>query len=165
MDFVVEPFDRHRHDRTGFRCGEPALDTYLAQQATQDVRRDVASLFCLVDAPNPQILGYYTLCASSVRFTDLPPALTRRLPPYPEIPAILLGRLAVSRDAQGSGLGSRLLGEAVQRSRGVPIAAWCVVVDALSDRAAGWYAQTGFMPFPHQPHRLVLPFRSLTPGR
>lgn len=28
--WTVEPFDRQRHDRTGFDCGVPALNEYLS---------------------------------------------------------------------------------------------------------------------------------------
>lgn len=165
MDLVVESFDPTRHDRGGFRCGEPSLDRYLAEQATQDIRRDVASLFCLVEPDRARVLGYYTLCAAGVRFADLPTELSRRLPRYPEIPAILLGRLAVREERQGDGLGWRLFGEAIQRSRATPIAAWCVLVDALQDRAATWYRDFGFTPLRDQPLRLVLPLKSVSPGR
>lgn len=169
MGLRVEPFDRGRHDRSGFCCGEPSLDEYLARQATQDVRRAVASLFCLVDDNGASgrltIAGYYTLCASSVRLRDIPPALAKRLPSYPDVPAILLGRLAVSAGLQGTGLGGRLLGEALRRCRAMPLAAWCVAVDALNGRAAAWYERSAFVPLVGQPHRLILPTATISPPR
>jgi GNAT superfamily N-acetyltransferase len=165
----VEPFDRRRHDRSGFSCGEPSLDEYLARQATQDIRREIASLFCLVDdegSPTPlPIAGYYTLCASSVRLRDLPPDRAKHLPSYPDVPAVLLGRLAVSLDLQRAGLGGQLLGEALRRCRALRVAAWCVVVDALNDRAAAWYKAAGFVALDDQPRRLILPAASVSPRR
>jgi hypothetical protein len=58
--------------------------------------------------------------------------------------------------------------DALARSRAVPIAVWCVAVDALHDQAAAWYARFGLAPLPHQPKRLILPTAAipeLTPAR
>jgi GNAT superfamily N-acetyltransferase len=153
----IEPFDRGRHDRTGFECGATSLDDYLARQATQDVRRNVASLFCLTVDDDPRVAGYYTLCANRLPLHDLPADLARGLPRYADVPAILLGRLAVHRDRQRAGLGDLLIADALGRSLAVEVAAWCVVVDALSDRAAQWYQRYGFRRLPDHPLRLVLP--------
>jgi len=46
---------------------------------------------------------------------DLQPADRKRLPGYP-VPAVRIGRLAVSRDEQGNGYGRLLLGHAVNCS-------------------------------------------------
>ncbi len=79
---VIEPLGSH-HDRTAFSCGEPALDSYLQRQASQDVRRRVAQVFVAVgDAPG-KIAGYYSLSAASFEKDELPPGLAKRdrLPP------------------------------------------------------------------------------------
>jgi len=169
VDLHVEPFDRARHDRTGFTCGEPSLDEYLARRATQDIRRDLTALFCLLDGDDPRVLGYYTLSASSIPFGDLPHDLVRGLPGYADIPAALLGRLAVRRDRQGVGIGERLMFDALERSLSGPAAVWCVVVDALNEVIAGWYVRYGLRPLDDQPLRLVIPAKTirtlLTPGR
>jgi GNAT superfamily N-acetyltransferase len=164
----VEPFDRKRHDRREFSSGEPSLDTYLARQAGQDARRDIASLFCLVENDDPRVIGFYTLCASSVPLNEIPTELAKGLPAYADLPAILLGRLAVHVDRRGHGLGELLLFDAFARSVSNPLAAWCVVVDALNESAAGWYARYGLQSLPHEPLRMIVPMktiRRLTPGR
>lgn len=168
MSFRVEPFDKARHDRTGFRCGEASLDEYLARQASQDVRRDLASLFCMVEDGATTIAGFYTLCSSSLPLHDLPAEHARRLPHYADIPAVLLGRLAIHADLHGKGLGGALLVDALERSLALGVATWCVLVDALHDRAATWYRRYGFEPLPGQPLRLIIPaatIRRLSPAR
>lgn len=69
--------------------------------------------------PHPEnaniIRGYYTLSAYSVRLTDLPTSLTRKLPRYPDVPAALLGRLAVDMGCQGQGLGEDLMLDAMDK--------------------------------------------------
>jgi predicted N-acetyltransferase YhbS len=164
----IERFDRQRHRREGFHCGERSLDDYLMRQATQDLRRDLASLFCLVEDDHPEIVGYYTLCAASLPVDDLAAELARGLPRYAQVPAVLLGRLAVRRERQGARLGEALLFDAMTRSLDNPVAAWCVLVDALNQRAADWYASYGLRSLPDQPLRMMVTMktiRSLTPGR
>jgi len=103
-----------QHDRAGFDCGVPALDRYLAQQATQDVRRRVAN--CFVAAEGARVLGYYTLAATSIALTSLPETVSKKLPRYPTVPAALIGRLAVAQAARGQGLGGAMLMETPPRA-------------------------------------------------
>jgi len=156
VDLRVELFDKRRHQRHGFASGEPALDDYLAHHAPQDVRRDIAALFCLVDEARPDVLGFYTLSAGSLPLTDIPEELRRGLPRYDHLPAVLLGRLAIRQDRQGEGLGEMLLFDALERAVAGPIAVWCVVVDALNQRVAAWYMRYGLRPLHGQPLRLII---------
>ena len=85
------------HARDGFACGVEALDVYFARQATQDVRRRASACFVAVEAKTGKVAAYYTLAAGSVPLTDLPEALTKRLPRYPSVP--------VARSLSGFGSG------------------------------------------------------------
>lgn len=157
---VIEPLGSH-HDRTAFSCGEPALDSYLQRQASQDVRRRVAQLFvALGDAPG-KIAGYYSLSAASFEKHELPPALAKRLPHYP-VPAAVLGRLAIDRAHQGRGLGETLLLDAIRRvvRASATIAVYAIVVDAKNERAQAFYESYGFRAFAGEPRRLFLPLET-----
>jgi hypothetical protein len=81
--------------------GTPALDRYFQTQASQDVRRRIATCFVAVSYDSGQIAGYDTLSATSIALDTLSPQLIRKLPRYPVVPAALLGRLAVARTQQG----------------------------------------------------------------
>jgi hypothetical protein len=59
------------------------LDRYLREQASQDVKRLMASCFVAVETATSAIAGYYTLAATSVPATGLPPDVLKRLPHYP----------------------------------------------------------------------------------
>ena len=74
------------------------------------------------------------------------------------IPAILLARLAVDTSAQGSGLGSALLLDALRISALVAdrIGARILVVHALHEAAAGFYLRHGFTRFESEPLSLYL---------
>ncbi|HET6183339.1 MAG TPA: GNAT family N-acetyltransferase [Acetobacteraceae bacterium] len=74
--------------------------------------------------------------------------------------ATLIGRLAVARKRQGRRLGAVLLADALRRafdSAGT-VASSMVVVDALGEAAAGFYAAHGLVRLPDS-LRLVLPVR------
>ena len=157
---VIEPLGPH-HDRESFACGEPALDDYLRRRASQDTRRRVARVFVAVGAAPREIAGYYTLSAASFEKDELPAGIAKRLPHYP-VPAVVIGRLAVSRSFQGRGLGETLLLDPVRRvvRASASIAAYAVVVDAKSDAARAFYERYGFRPFPSTPRRLFLPIET-----
>lgn len=163
MDLIITPLGK-QHDRKSFDCGEPSLNQYLHRYANQDTKRRVNRVFVASppDAPR-QVIGYYSLSAGSLDTADLPETLRRRLPRYPA-PVVLLGRLAVVESRQGKGLGSILLADALQRvaQASQVMAVYAVVVDALNDRAAEFYRQFGFIPFPSQPLKLFLPMDSVS---
>ena len=88
---------------------------------------------------------------------ELPPEVTRRLPRYPTLPAVRIGRLAVDLKFRGRGLGAALLADAVRRVLLAPPAALALLVDAKDDRAVAFYLHHGFQPFASQPRTLFLP--------
>lgn len=104
----IEPLGSS-HNRAGFSSEVPALDRYLVQQAGQDIARHVAAVFVLIEPPSPAVIGFYTLAATSVLLQALPPSVVKKLPRYPQVPATLLGRLAVDAGARGRGYGSLLI--------------------------------------------------------
>jgi GNAT superfamily N-acetyltransferase len=152
-----------QHDRSTFACGVEALDRYLRTQVSQDVAKRAAAAFVLCDAVPIAILGYYTLAATSLRLQALPPAVTKRLPKYPDIPATLLGRLAVDLRARGRGYGERLLLDALARSLTAShtIVSWAVVVDVKDEPARRFYERYDFLPLVKHPSRLFLPMRTI----
>ncbi|HJU39957.1 MAG TPA: GNAT family N-acetyltransferase, partial [Tahibacter sp.] len=80
-------------DRRNFSCGSIALDRYFREQATQDVRRRLATCFVAV-SDEDEVAGFYTLAATSLAFDRLAAEDAKKLTRYPVVPAILLGRLA-----------------------------------------------------------------------
>ena len=144
-----------RHDRAGFACGVPALDRYLAQQATQDMRRRVAN--CFVVAEGARLLGYCTLAATSIALTSLPETVARRLPRYPVIPAVLIGRLAVAEGARGQGLGGAMLADATVRVLATDAAVYALIVESKDEAAAAFYRHHGFIDLVGRPRSLFLP--------
>ena len=158
LPFITEPLGRH-HDRSAFVSGSEPLDSYLKQQASQDIRRRVAGCFVAVD-DDGKIVGYYTLAATSVRLQALPEELVKRLPRYPIVPAMLIGRLAVAASHQGKQLGRALIADAVTRVDRLGIGAFALIVDAKDERAKKFYEVNGFVPLPDEERRLCLPMET-----
>ncbi|MDX2200812.1 MAG: GNAT family N-acetyltransferase [Phycisphaerae bacterium] len=148
------------HDRGAFDCGVAALNDYLRRLVTQDIRRNVTACYVAVEIATHRIAGYYTLAATGIPLTDLPAAVIRRLPRYPSVPAVRIGRLAIDCGYQGRRLGGSLLFDAIDRTRRSGIAAFAVVVDAKSEQAAEFYEHHGFVRFASQPMPLFLPIAS-----
>lgn len=158
VNFTVIPLD-DGHDRAGFSCGVESLDRYFHTLAGQDARRRANGVFVLVDRGQPdRVLGYYTLCATALTPGDIPEAARARLPRYPLVSATLIGRLAIATDWQGRRLGAALLADALHRAlvSAETVGSSMVVVDALDEAAASFYAVHGFIRLP-QSLRLMLP--------
>lgn len=134
-----------KQDRSGFNCGSEPLDRYFRSQVSQDIRRRVAACYIALERESDRIAGFYTLSASQVSLGDLPEAIRRKLPRYPAVPAVRLGRLAVDQTFKGRGLGSALLIDAARRAVHSDIAAFAMLVDAKDEHAAAFYRHHGFL--------------------
>lgn len=153
---IIEPLGGS-HDRNAFSCGVLALDRYIREQASQDVKRRVGNCFVAVDREVGAIAGYYTLAASSIPIASLPEDQAKRLPRYPVLPAILIGRLAVDARYHGQRVGSALIVDALRRGVSAAPASFALIVDAKDDQAAAFYSKHGFTPFQSRPLLLFLP--------
>ena len=157
--FSLAPF-KVEYDRSLFQSGSEQLDKYLREQVTQDIRRRVAACFVALEERG-RVIGYYTLASASVPLTSLPPESRKKLPRYPAVPTVRMGRLAVDQAFQGIGLGGALLADAIDRTMRAEIASYALIVDAKNDNAAAFYRHHGFMSLPDTPLMLFLPFASI----
>ncbi len=161
-NLVIEPLQTNQN-RADFSCGIEKLDNYLKKQAGQDIKRNISRVFVATSPEKPfLILGYYTLSSISLALQELPEKFSKKLPKHP-IPAALIGRLAVSKQAQGYGIGRMLLTDALKRTLAIgdQIAIYALVVDALNAKAANFYEQFGFISLAKDDSRFFLPLRSI----
>lgn len=157
--FRVVPLDT-THDRSAFDCDNTALNRHLREQVSQEVRRRVAACFVAV-TDEGRIAGYYTLAAASLWLADLPPSTAKKLPRYPTVPAVRMGRLAVDRRFLGQGLGGALLADALARAIRAEIAAYALTDDAKHETTAAFYRHHGFIALPETPLTLFLPLATV----
>ena len=146
-----------RHDRSTFASGEEKLDLYFQTQVTQDIRRRIANCFVAVEVSTGQVIAYYTIASASVSTPDLPHDDAKRLPRYPTMPAVRIGRLAVDRRYQGRGLGKALLADAAMKAITAAPASFALLVDAKNDQAVDFYKRHGFRQLSGMPRVLFLP--------
>lgn len=158
--YRIEPLDLARHDRRHFDCGEPALNEYLRRFAGQHARSNLSRTF--VAADENHILGYYSLAGGAIQQSNLPSEHEQRFPNYP-LPVVRLARLAVTREAQGRGIGQDLLVDALLRTRRMALEAGIIgiVVDAKHEHAATFYQHHEFEPLQKLPRSLWLPLTAI----
>lgn len=145
-----------QHDRMAFHSGSVALDGYFHHQVGQDSRRRVTACFVAL-TPESRIVGFYTLASAGLLLADLPIALQKKLPRYPTVPAVRMGRLAVDQSCRDQGLGAALLADALTCTLHSEIAAYALVVDAKDEAAAAFYRHHGFIPLTEPELTLFLP--------
>jgi GNAT superfamily N-acetyltransferase len=159
--YVPEPLSAG-HDMSQFSSGEVELDTWLRQSAMEVQKKGTGRTFAWVSRDDAQrrIAACYTLAAHVIEREQLSKKLGRGM--SRQLPAVLLGRLALDRSLHGQGLGGAVLAEAISRvvSVSAQLGARYLVVDALHVRAADFYQHYGFTPVPDQHSlRLVLRIR------
>ena len=145
------------HDRLAFDCGRQQLNDWLRQVARQHQDKGLSKTFVAVRKESPaRICGYYALTLAELENRHLPEAWRKKLPR--RIPGVRLGRLAVDRLHQGKGLGELLLVDALTRAQRIYTEAGGIglFVDALDERAAGYYRSFGFEASPDNPLLLFL---------
>jgi predicted N-acetyltransferase YhbS len=162
LNWEIKPLGKH-HDRAAFSCEEEQLTDYLQKRASQDVQRFAAAVFVATFPGSARVVGYYSLSALSVGLDAIPEDQARLFARYPAVPVTLLGRLARDISQKNKKLGEVLLMDALQRAyrQSHEIASSAVVVDAKSERAATYYANYGFLPFPNSARRLFLPMKTI----
>jgi hypothetical protein len=141
-------------DLATFRCGQDPLDRWLRDSALTAERMGTARTRVWVSSD--RVVAYYSLSPHVVARAENDRRLGRGSPD--SIPAILLARLALDVSRQGRGGGGILLVDALSVALdGMRrVGGRLIVVDAIDDRAAAFYAAHDFTPCPGRPDRLVL---------
>ncbi|MEN8108819.1 MAG: GNAT family N-acetyltransferase [Pseudomonadota bacterium] len=159
---TIEPLAR-KHHRAAFSCGYVELDSYIKARASQEARKQISASFVLVEEGDSMVVGYYSLSATSILLDDLPEKTANKLPGYPNVPAMLLGRLAVDARYQGRGYRAVLLIDALRRAfrATADVASFAIVVDAKDDRSRTFYQHYDFLALPDHELRLFLPMQTI----
>ena len=151
-----------QHDLSAFDCGEPALNDWLRHRALKNESR--FSRTYVVCAGN-RVVGYFCISAGSVERSAAPGKVRRNAPDL--IPVSIIGRLAVSLDHAGKGLGADLLADALRRiavaSQSIGIGA--VLVQAKDEAAKRFYLRCAeFIEYPEDSRTLFLPIETVVAG-
>jgi ribosomal protein S18 acetylase RimI-like enzyme len=146
-----------KHDRSSFASGNEKIDFYFRNTVSQDVKRRYAGCYIMVETATDRLAGFYTLSSSSIPLNEIPPELSRKLPRYPTVPAVLIGWLGRDAAFRGQNIGPMLLYDAIARVVSSPVGAHAIFADAIDDQAAAFYRKHLFIPFASRPQSLFLP--------
>lgn len=147
------------HDLSRFDCGEPALNDWLRQRALRNESRFSRTY---VVCQENRVVAYYSISAGAVERAASPGKVRRNAPDT--IPASVIGRLAVSREHAGRGLGADILSDALHRialaSQSIGIGA--VLVHAKDDNAKRFYMRCAeFIEYPADSRTMFLPIETV----
>lgn len=145
------------HILDDFSCGKSSLDRWLKTRALSNQEKGFTAVIVIHEMN--RVIGYYGLAPTAIVPSLLPRSIRTGQPPDP-VPCLLLGQLATDRNWIGKGIGTGLLKHALQRCIAAAslIGGRALVVNAVDDEAAAFWARRGFLPSKDDP--LVL-FRSI----
>lgn len=161
MSDADPPFDppallTEAHDGSGFDSGEPVLDDWLRQRAWNNLQTAASRTYVVCPARSLTIVGYASLSMGQILAQDVIGSMRRNMPV--NIPAVLLGRLAIAREWQGKGLGRAMLADVISRAQraSAEVSARLVIVHAISPAAEAFYFHHGFTRLPVETPTLAI---------
>ena len=142
------------HNLSEFDSGELVLDDWLRRRALNNEASGASRTYVVCVGRN--VVGYYSLSAGAIAHTHAPGRIKRNMPD--PIPVVVLGRLAVDNAAQGKGVGTGLLRDAVLRTlQAAEIAGVrAILVHAISEAAKRFYEKYGFVAWPVDPMTVMI---------
>ncbi len=144
-----------QHRLEGFDCGKPTLNDWLVRHARQAQGSGSAKTF--VVSEDDRVAGYFSLTVGQIDTLDAPERIRKGMAQYP-IPVVILGRLAVSRQDQGRGIGIGLLQDATRRTLLIAEQAGirAMLTHPIDEEAARFYSRFGFIASPLREQQLLL---------
>ena len=149
------------HDLAAFSCGDDSLDAWLRDRALRNQKLDATRTFVALEEGTRRIMGYYGLSMGEIVRSDAPKPAQRNMPA--SIPVILLGRLAISIEFQGQGLGRFLMRHALETSLRAAenVAARLMITVPIDEQARRFYLAVGFEPLAGRDDALCIDLKKL----
>jgi predicted GNAT family N-acyltransferase len=136
-------------DLSGFTCGDPVYDTWLAEHAATSVSAGVCAVYLLLEqaASAIRVVGYYAINPTQIARADAPNRLSRGWPTH--VPAWKIGKLAVHTDLRSdkdAQWGRQLLRDALETVVRVADVGGgkVIVVEAAYASLLPFYERNGF---------------------
>jgi len=161
--------DKSIHDRDSFQSGEVELDVFFKTKAAKHMAAGISKTFVLpcldVSSSGKRFISaFYTIAPSSIKRSDLPKNLSKKLPHYP-IPVFLLAQMAVDEKYKNQGLGKitliKILEYFCEVNEYMP--AYAVIIDCINEKIINFYSQYGFkqLDVNNERTRMYLPMKTI----
>jgi GNAT superfamily N-acetyltransferase len=142
-------------DFAGFSCGDEAWQTDLRDFLIEDAlsqSRGRFSVTFVFYTQSREPVGYVSLSAAQVERNHT--GLGRRAP-YPMVPAVLIGRLAIGSRHQGGGYGAQVMARVREWTMALRVGCRVLAlqVDVRNDGAIRFYEREGFTKAPIEAQR------------
>ena len=142
-------------DMYGFSCGDEDLDGFFASDCFAYAKQLLGKTYCYrLDSDNRTIIAAFTLANAGIRVSDLPNSRKKKVEadiPHvktlKDYPAVLIGRLGVSKDFRSMHVGSDILEYIKYWFFDSNNKTGCrfIIVDAYNDGATkAFYERNGF---------------------
>lgn len=126
-----------------FDCGKGSLNSWLEQRARSNEVAGGSRTYILLTMDG-EVAGFYTLSNYCIGHEGMRATLRRNMPD--PIPAVLLGRLAISQKYHGNGIGRSLLRHAIENACKVAkiTGAALFITEPIDSSASDFYKHCGF---------------------
>lgn len=139
-----------------FESGEPLLDEWLKKCAISNLELGASRTYVICPKGSQVVVGFFSLNMGQMLASETMGSMRRNMPS--QIPAVVLGRLAIDLKWQGKGLGRALIFEAMRRAlrASEDVAARIVIVHAISPTAENFHKHHGFTRLPVEAPMLAI---------
>lgn len=143
------------HQIDKFRSDVEALDVWLRTRALANQSSGTSRTWIVKESESDAVVGYYASSTASVLRSIVPNAMRRNQPE--EMPAVLLGRMAVDHRHQSHGLGASMLKHLFLKVQEISmvVGVRLILVHAKSDEARAFYQHFGFESSPQDQLTMV----------
>ena len=161
----IRSLDPARHEHAGFDCGHTRLNNFIKLNAKKQQKDDMSRVYVATYEGDTRVLGYSAINVGRINADELAKR-PRGTPSHGEIPVLFLGQIAVTKTEAGSGIGGVLMYHVFEKAIGIAGLAGCyaIILDVVSDdgeaafeRRKTWYGEFGFISFPSDAKRMVMP--------
>jgi GNAT superfamily N-acetyltransferase len=140
----------------GFDCGKPALNNWLVRRALGNQSAGTGRTWVVTETETGRVAAFYASSTASVLRSSAPKRFDHNQPE--ELPAILLGRMAVDSKHKGRGLGAALLKHFMLKAIEVAgtVGVRLLLIHAKDEEAKTFYAHFGCVESPVDPLTMMM---------
>lgn len=158
MGLVVELLDTSVHTREKFSNPDVSIESFLKKRANKEHKQNISDTYVIVDnLRTSEIFGYFTLSNSSILIQNLPESLVKKLPSYPSVGTVLLGRIGRDYNLTPRGFGAIILKEAMRKSleRG---SFFALELKAKNESLVRYYERFDFIRINSAGYDMIIPY-------